>query len=142
MLTTLADDIVTRLLEIDELTDINCKRGEFGKVNTIGSKGVLVMIDFKPPVPFGEGDGTLPKQIPVTANLFVQGAHTKGIKSAEDVAFTLSTEVINKMAESDFRIITNSNHKYFNWEFTDIEWIERSASSSVIALEFTMNYQV
>ncbi len=100
------------------------------------------MPDFKPPANFPNEEGAYPRQVPLTANCFVIAAHKKTLQDAEDAVMDLVEKTISKVTETENKISMNGNHKNFYWEFTDIEWVERSASLCVVAIEFTVNLQV
>ena len=140
------DDLVTELQTITEFSHTEdvptVMRGEYGKLNVIKSKGCLVMPDFKNvPVNFPVGDGPIPKQLAFIANCFVITAQHKTLVGAEDDVMLLADKVVQKIEVKEFLFDMNDNKKYGKWEWTDIEWLDRSASLCVIALEFSINLQ-
>lgn len=145
MLSTLTASVIDKIKELDEFSSNPDKfvvRGEFGKLNTTAQKGVIVVSDFKPTRGFGEGEEQLRKHIPFVNNLFIYFGHQKTQADAEDGCLDLTEKVIALIADYEFNINMVYGNKYFKWEMTDIEWVERSASMAVVAVELTMNYQV
>ena len=145
MLSDVTSNTITALKTLTEFAaspDTYVVRGEFGKLNTTKEKGVIVVADFKPPRAFGEQEEALVKQVPFVNNLFVYAGHKKTQADCEDDCMDLCESVLTKILNEEFYEATSVNSKYYRWEITDIEWIERSASLSVIAVELTMNYQV
>lgn len=142
---TLTAAVITRLKTLPDFSaspDKFVVRGEFGKINTTAQKGVIVVPDFKPTRGFGEGDEQLRKHIPFVNNLFIYFGQVKTQADAEDGCLDLTKKVIAHIADTEFNAGMGYGNKYFRWEMTDIEWVERSASLAVIAVELTMNYQV
>lgn len=146
MLKQVLDQSITALKTIDSFiddADNKVFRGELGKINVVKSEGCIVMPEFKPPASFGMTDDVKEKELHFSPNYFVMAAKRKTLEEAENDVMELVLKVITKIHETVFQIDqTGGNFKYCNLELTDIEWLERSASLCVIALEFTVKLQV
>jgi len=145
MLKEVLDQSITALKTLSDFSDDPDKRvlrGEVGKLNIVPDKCCIVMPEFKPPQTFGMIEESREKELHFTPNYFVISAKHKKLEEAEDASMDLAVKVIQKIHETELFIDMEGNSKHCYLELTDIEWLERSASMCVIALEFTVKLQV
>lgn len=145
MLKEVLDKSIEALKTLDDFADDPEKkvcRGEIGKINVVPNKGCIVMPEFKPPQSFGMEGEAREKELHFSPNFFVIAAKYQKLEEAENDCMDLTIKVIQKIHATEFLINMEGNSKYCYLELTDIEWLERSASLCVIALEFTVKLQV
>lgn len=145
MLKEVLDQSIAALKTLSDFSDDPDKkvfRGEPGKINVVPSKGCIVMPEFKPPHTFGMMEESREKELHFSPNFFVIAAKHQKLVDAEDEVMDLTVKVIQKIHETEMFIDMEGNSKHCYLELTDIEWLERSASLCVIALEFTVKLQV
>lgn len=142
MFNQVVENAINTIKEIEDFNPSTVIRGEPGKVNTIKDTGCLIMSDFQPPRSFGDNDGELVKKIPFTINCFVITGQRKTYKDCESDCLDLAHKVLTKMSVAEAIVEMDGNYKYYKYEWTDIEWVERSASMCTIAIEFSLFLQV
>lgn len=146
MLKEVMDQSIAALKTLSDFSDDPDKkvfRGEVGKINIVPNKGCIVMPEFKPPHTFGMESESREKELHFSPNFFVISAKHKKLEEAEDECMDVTLRVIQKLHATELKILQEGdNFKLCHLELTDIEWIERSASLCVIALEFTVKLQV
>ncbi len=145
MLKEVLDKSIEALKTIEDFSDDPAKkvfRGEVGKINVVPNKGCIVMPEFKPPHTFGMMEEAREKELHFSPNFFVIAAKYAKLEEAENDCMDLTVKVIQKIHSTEMFIDMEGNSKHCYLELTDIEWLERSASMCVIALEFTVKLQV
>jgi hypothetical protein len=145
MLKEVLDQSLAALKTIDSFADNPDKkvfRGEVGKINIIANTGCIIMPEFKPPASLGMTDDVRQKELHFSPNFFVISAKHKTLEEAEDECMELAVKVVRKIHATELFVDMEGSSKFCYLELTDNEWLERSASLCVIALEFTVKLQV
>lgn len=136
------DVLITKLNEAPDLFagGTPAFRGEMGKTTIPRAPSCVLLPDIATPMNLDEtdDDSGKDKKLFFVANLFVLSPRKKTQSEAEDAALQLSLDIISRIQGYDHDItIGGVTGKNF-WELTNVEFVERSASGCVIALEFRM----
>jgi hypothetical protein len=143
-------EAIEQLKNVTESTRVflSVERGEEGKSTTVKAPAVLMMPDFKTPEAFGESMDTRSKVLPLTVTSFiiVSGRTNEekkvSLSDLEDDCMEKAWTMINAINNAELKIEQEGNPVKEYWEFTDIEWVVRSASKCVLAVEHTLRLQV
>lgn len=136
------NDLVATIKTVTGFTADSVVRGEPGKINQVKKNTCIVMPDFDSTESLSGDAGELAKSAKFVATCFVCCASEKKLSDAEDIALDLLEAVITKVEETEKLISMGGNQKYCKWETGRIEWHDRSASLTIISVDFSINLQL
>ncbi len=136
------DNLITKLNEAPDLFagGTPAFRGEMGKTTIPKAPSCILLPDIATPMNLDEidDDSGKDKKLFFVANLFVLSTRKKTQSEAEDAALQLALDIIDRVQGVEQTVTVGGRTESNFWELSNVEFVERSASGCVIALEFRM----
>jgi len=119
------------------------KVGEFGKLTVGKAPTAIVVFDVGIPSDADDaenGSGKV-KKAPFTASVFVFSDRHRSQYESDIEAMKLALSVIKKFSNPDdeYLLEINGAEEYGFWEFRNWEFVERSATGSVLSVDFEIS---